>query len=468
MQLTNFSYLNARNDYNSSLVKHSPALNRLSTGEKLHGPNKDLGAISQDATLRNSRLVMNAKRVSMQNFVTFLDTQQQTLQQVRGIYDRMSTLSHQALDPTLTSSSNGVNGDKELLDKEFNELAGELDSILDRKVNGQLLFGGTAADFTDGIQDIDAVDATPLKITKDVNTTSGKITVRLAPGGKQDQIWVFQGDLPNRLEQYFDRASAATPAARTLMNQQLHTELENIFDSQGIFTTGEWRTNGASNSTDSNGQFKYDTFEIEFNTCDVKGTFTPNPLNTGVGYGQDQYNTKLNSGDLKFNAPSGESTKITMIGVNMGNTFTYEVEANFEPSLPYNDITAPSTGEVYPAISFGKVECSNISNSDKALKVLANLDAEIENLTNSMAIVAASQRRYESEINHLEEIDVQNDSAGSRISDTDTAKEATNLAKVSLKMGLATQVMSNVSRLTDVLVPLTTNHFRSHILNASL
>ena len=239
MQLTNFSYLNARNDYNSSLVKHSPSLNRLSTGEKLHGPDKDLGAIGQEATLRNSRLVMNSKRVSMQNFVTFLDTQQQTLQQVRGIYDRMSTLSHQALDPTLTTSSNGVNGDKELLDKEFNELAGELDSILDRKVNGQLLFGGTAADFTDGIQDIDAVDATPLKITKDVNTTSGKITVQLAPGGKQDQIWVFQGDLPNQLEQYFDRTSAATPAARTLMNQQLHTELETIFDSQGIFTTGD-------------------------------------------------------------------------------------------------------------------------------------------------------------------------------------------------------------------------------------
>lgn len=155
MQLTNYSFLNARNDYQSSLTKHITPVNRLSTGEKLNGPDKDLGAIGQDAALRNSRLVMNSKRVSMQNFITFLDTQQQTLQQVRGIYDRMSTLSHQALDPTLTTSSNGVNGDKELLDKEFNVLAGELDSILNRKVNGQLLFGGTAADFTDGIQDID-------------------------------------------------------------------------------------------------------------------------------------------------------------------------------------------------------------------------------------------------------------------------------------------------------------------------
>ena len=230
MQLTNFSYLNARNDYNSSLVKHSPSLNRLSTGEKLHGPDKDLGAIGQEATLRNSRLAMNSKRVSMQNFVTFLDTQQQTLQQVRGIYDRMSTLSHQALDPTLSTSSNGVNGDKELLDKEFTVLAEELDSILDRKVNGQLLFGGTAADFTDGIQDTDNVDATPLRITKDVKTTSGKITVKLAPGGAEDQIWVFQGDLPASLNPYFDRSTAAAGSSqRQLMNAQLHTELESLF-----------------------------------------------------------------------------------------------------------------------------------------------------------------------------------------------------------------------------------------------
>jgi flagellin-like hook-associated protein FlgL len=469
MQLTNFSYLNARNDYNSSLVKHSPSVNRLSTGEKLHGPDKDLGAIGQEATLRNSRLAMNSKRVSMQNFVTFLDTQQQTLQQVRGIYDRMSTLSHQALDPTLSTSSNGVNGDKELLDKEFTVLAEELDSILDRKVNGQLLFGGTAADFTDGIQDTDNVDATPLRITKDVKTTSGKITVKLAPGGAEDQIWVFQGDLPASLNPYFDRSTAAAGSSqRQLMNAQLHTELESLFETHGIFTTGEWQTSGSSNSTDSNGNFKYDTFEVEFNTCDVNASFTPHPLNSGTGLGQDQYDTKVAAGLVKFNAPSGESTKITMIGVNMGNTFTYEVEANFEPSLPYNDVKIPSSGEVYPAISFGKIDCAHISSSEKAKKVLNILGTEIENLTNSMAQVAASQRRYESEIQYMGEIDIANEAAGGRITDADYASEATKLAKQSLKMGLASQIMSNTSRLKDVLIPLTTEHFRSKVLSSTL
>ena len=403
----------------------------------------------------------------MQNFVTFLDTQQKTLQQVRGIYDRMSTLAHKSLDPTLSESSVGQKGDKELLDKEFIVLAEQLDGILDRKVNGQLLFGGAAADFTDGIQDIDAGDATPLKITKDVKTTSGKITVKLAPGGAEDQIWVFQGELPASFDPYFDRTSVP-PAQRGAMNAQLHLDLESLFKTQGIFTTGEWQTSGASNSTDSNGNFRYDTFEVEFNTCDVKTTFTPHPLNAGAGFGQDQYNTKLAAGLVKSNAPSGESTKITMIGVNMGNTFTYEVEANFEPSLPYNDINIPSTGEVYPAISFGKIDCAHISSSEKAKKVLNNLGTEIENLTNSMAQVAASQRRYESEIQHMEELDIANEAAGGRIADTDYASEVTKLAKQSIKMGLATQIMSNTSRIKDVLIPLTTEHFRSKVLSSTL
>ena len=192
MQLTNLSYLKAHRNFSTALSEYKPISSRISTGKKLVGQNKDIGSLGQDAGIKSDRIQMQSKRISMQNFVTFLDTQQKTLQQVRGIYDRMSTLAHKSLDPTLSESSAGQKGDKELLDKEFIVLAEELDSILDRKVNGQLLFGGAAADFTDGIQDIDAVDATPLKITKDVKTTSGKITVKLAPGGAEDQIWVFQ------------------------------------------------------------------------------------------------------------------------------------------------------------------------------------------------------------------------------------------------------------------------------------
>ena len=85
-----------------------------------------------------------------------------------------------------------------------------------------------------------------------------------------------------------------------------------------------------------------------------------------------------------------------------------------------------------------------------------------------MAQVAASQKRYEYEIEHMQRINVSYESADGRISDTDFASEATALAKNSIKKGLATQVMSTSSNIKDILIPLTTNHYRSHILSASL
>ena len=177
MQLTNFSYLKAHSNYSTALSEYKPISSRISTGKKLVGADNDIGAIGQNVGLRSDRLQMNSKRVTLQNFITFLDTQQETLNEVRGIYDRMSSLAHKALDPTLSESSSGIKGDKDFLDQEFGELSDELDGILKRKVNGQLLFGGKSADFTDGLLDELSTGATPQVATIDVGTTKGKMTI---------------------------------------------------------------------------------------------------------------------------------------------------------------------------------------------------------------------------------------------------------------------------------------------------
>ncbi len=472
MQLTNSSFLESRRDYLSAHSSQKVHANRIATGDKLNGPGKDLGALGTDASLRISRLQMKTDRINMQNFVTFLDVQQQTLQEVRSIYDRMNTLAHRALDPT-RNGSNSANTihyvkdggtDLDLLNKEFGELSKQLEDILDRKMNGRLIFGGKEADFTDGLQDRN--DFTPLdlpkKITKDVFTTSGKITVKLAPGGLDDQVMVFKGDLPPATFDKFFNPS-------TVNNTQLIAELENIWEDQGLFRTGSWQTKNSSNSIGSDGDFRYDTFEVDFNDCNTTVSFTPHPDNTGTNFGTDLFGKNGADGKLATNVPNTNSTKITMIGINMpGNNATYEVEAAFQPSLPYNDILVPSTGQVFPALSFGPLDCADISSAEKAQKVLSSLDAEIENLTNSMAIVAAAQGRYESEITHMEGMEPKYESFDSRISDADMAREATQLAKKSLKMNLAEQVMSKSARLKDVLIPLTTEHHRGAMLSSML
>ena len=467
MQLTNFSYLNAKSDYNASLLDYKPAIERVSTGKKLVGADKDIGSIGQSTGIRSSRLQMQSKRVSMQNFITFLDTQQKTLQQVRGIYDRMSVLAHKALDPTLSESSSGIKGDKDFLDQEFGELSDELDGILRRKVNGQLLFGGKSADFTDGLLDELSTGATPQVATIDVGTTKGKMTIELSPGNAPDQIWMFQGELPTELDEYLDSNTYnnngnffdPTDIARLA---EFNNKLYDLFDTRGIFTTGPWRTDGSADD------LNYDKFEVEFNSCDVSVTPTFDPDNSGATQGASLYNTLIANKTMLSQPAPGDSTKITMIGVNSGNTAIYRVKASFEPTLPYNDIEVPGSTDIYPAISFGNIDCSHINTGEKAKKILANLEAELANLNNSMAQVAASQRRYESEIQHMEDVETVNEAAVGKITDADYANEATELAKKSIKMGMAAQVMASASNLKDVLIPLTTEHFRSNVLSSTL
>ena len=153
---------------------------------------------------------------------------------------------------------------------------------------------------------------------------------------------------------------------------------------------------------------------------------------------------------------------------NTGNVFTYEVSAAYEPSLPYNDIDIPGTDQVFPAISFGELECSNISNTKNALSVLGEIDAQLENLNNSRASIAAAQNRYNHELEKINLNEMSLDEARSRITDADFADEATNLAKQLLKAKMATEVTRKSVKLQDSLIPLTTNHHRSHVLKTRL
>ena len=75
MELTNYSFLNSRNDYNSSLKLGKNITRRISSGDKLINK-EDVGALGQKIGLRSDRLQVNSRRISLQNFVTFLDSQQ--------------------------------------------------------------------------------------------------------------------------------------------------------------------------------------------------------------------------------------------------------------------------------------------------------------------------------------------------------------------------------------------------------
>ena len=82
--------------------------------------------------------------------------------------------------------------------------------------------------------------------------------------------------------------------------------------------------------------------------------------------------------------------------------------------------------------------------------------------------VGAEYRRIDSEIAHLEEKIATDEFKLGRISDADVAHEAIQFAKSSMKSKLAEHSIMKSTRLKDILIPLTTNHFRSSVLSATL
>ena len=71
MELTNYSFLNSRNDYNSSLKLGKNIAKRISSGDKLINK-EDVGALGQKIGLRSDRLQVNSRRISLKTLSLFL------------------------------------------------------------------------------------------------------------------------------------------------------------------------------------------------------------------------------------------------------------------------------------------------------------------------------------------------------------------------------------------------------------
>lgn len=476
----------AMSHFDTAHSKYMVASRKIASGDRLTGKDLDLGGISSSMNLSSDKQKNQAEKISLQNFIGLIEAQENALMQVNDLYDRMSQLAFRSLDIVLADVPTNGSSDKSLLNKEFQEISAALKSLIDQQVGGRRLFGGVKSDFTDGLQDRNDFSPTnlPQITTKDVLSTSGKVKIEFCPGGAEDQIWVFQGDIPDELADYFVAPADGSDANTSELTDKLYEYFDGSKDKdfQGIFTTGRWQTVGVST------EGRNDTFEIDFDTCDASlevnfdnnnvteiGVLPPNPSDTDIlsANFDDLFGPELKKrleleGELLLNAPSGNSTKITMIGVNTGNRYTYEVSASFEPSLPYNDLTIATTGEIFQAISFGAIDCSDITTSENAQNALNQLDAQRSVIHDSLAQIGAARSRYASMIEMLDQETVNLELAHSKIADSDIAKEATNLAKHAISMQVSANALTKSTNLYDSLIEMTTKHFRSHVLNSIL
>ena len=240
MELTNYSFLQSRRDHIKPNAEMKVASDRLSRGNPLESDKGDMGALGIDAKLHSSGIHDRAKRIILQNFRTFLQAQSDGFSGAGTLYNRTAILESRELDPTINERKNHQHN------KEFSELSSEPDKLVRKKVNGNLLYGGKSADFTDGIIDSNATGATPLYGSQDLQATCGKKSISLSPGGVADHIWLLQGKLPSKFDEYFDSVtylnnreiSDPTNVARL---DELNTKLYSHFETHGISRTGSWQ-----------------------------------------------------------------------------------------------------------------------------------------------------------------------------------------------------------------------------------
>ena len=532
MQLTNFSFLNSRMDYLDSQSKFKSAVQRISSGSKMEGLRKDVGAYSQGVNARLNQLHNNSYKTNLQNTRSFLEAQDQGLRQVLGIYDRMDVLAIKALDPTSNPS------DRKLYDQEFKSLSGQLEEIMNRKFNGDHLYLYSNTVVCGGIReiglgelDLATVDNTWSHAIRAqsvaIGSPAGTLSFRVNSGGAGDTYRVWMGDRllfslgdppptgssVDHKENYntYNPTNRAGPGRTALPDQYSY-----IPDVPADNPMGNgWETSSSAGNGDD------DLVEITFEpgkTTTYKITpggtnrdaTDPNKsgLNTGSATGDPDtpYTyTNVFAADLPAGFDNRELTlqiETTSIGIiydkgsssgsgetadgieNSAITFTpKEFNTDVEMNADGDTITlnakgfgaladaSPVTGKVHTLTDYASAKdtLDHLRGNPYANDGTKSYYGEEKCIVNErLAAIGAEMSRIDKALEDLDRKAITDELTISRIEDADIAREATDLATSSIKTQMSAQVMAKSTRLKDILIPLTTEHFRSSVLSAKL
>jgi flagellin len=227
----------------SDKIELEQSLAKLSSGNKLIRAGDDTGAFSQASKLgsKNKRDLVSLQ--NLQNLVSYSQTQDGVLEKAGKILHRMNEITVRALDVTAT------NADRENYNKEFLELAEQLDQMSIEKFGGLNLFGEGA--FSQDKQDfIEALQKQWLKGAMNIieqryglspeGSDSFKVIVNENDTGGHTAFVSFAGrdviemqfDLPD-FQSPFTTSSSDSPifrADRVVAHEMTHAVMADVLD----------------------------------------------------------------------------------------------------------------------------------------------------------------------------------------------------------------------------------------------
>ena len=509
MQLTNFTYLQSRNDFLSNVASRKVAMAKIQTGKALNRSGSDTGALTQ-----TSKLNLEASRAknyiqNLQNASSYLKAQEEGLIKALDIYKRMETLASRVTDSMASAT------DVENYDAEFQTLKKDLVDLQATKYQGRAIFNpgvycGEPKVFDYGELNLTSavkesqIDENGNKWkhairveTQDVYSTAGTINFRVNSGTNGDIYRVWLGDtllmsmggMPDySLDHtqdytYYDSNtrypgtntnSASGASWRTSGSADNgDDDLVTLSFGPGIETT--YKISAGASNQDANGHSAYNTHDgngnygkiyvipslpEDFDATDTNLTLQVETVSIGIIYKEG------NSGTVD---DDGVDSSADGLG-NTGVTFT--------PTLSPLDVPSDFSGNLlqFEPNGFENMEDSSIATWEDAQVVMQKLAGDESNPHGEIECVfehrlstnTAKQNRIQSEILAMQERIMGDELAIGRITDADIAKVTTNLVTSKIRQEMATQVINTSTSMHDVLIPLTTNHFRGANLRATL
>ena len=462
-------------------------LNSGNATESLRGQS-DGGGLSMVSRLSAENRSKTKLASSMQNAVSYIQMQEAGLKKAHQIYERMSVLASQAMDPMLSDS------DRANLNSEFQTLKKETFSMRSEKFQGSYLFDDMAAkyfpeiDFGKGFTDKTTNDSevevgtlTPshsgwnasnskyYELEKEVHFNSGKFSLEVNGGGSGERYILKQGN--NIL---FDTAG-------------------------GNSTDYKWKTEGTAYDYD------FDRFEIEYAPGKAT-TFKFIPLTPGnatnvaggdntVGTGDDPQNTW--SGDARYDnkdsyisqlglGSSGDNSTeestpwlsgddrtdhlfsgtVGEIGTNPASAdftkLTLRVEADtiFQINATYTPLDEPTNDKKIVGIDGNDINLnsvgigitlvdSSIDSLEQAKETLNFLEKEIENVSTQMATLGANMSELEIAGERLSNQVYLSETGISRLTSDVLADESTEFAKQKILLESSQALMAQAFSLSE-------------------
>ena len=167
---TNLNSLNAQRSLNSSQMSLATSMQRLSSGLRVNSAKDDPAGLAIAERMTTQVRGMNVSIRNANDGISMAQTAEGALGKVNDSLQRMRELSVQAANAT------NSNSDKDSLDKEFGELAKEIQRVLGgTSFNGQRIVGADAKAFTFQVgantTSNDTIDIVTTDLTADATVT---------------------------------------------------------------------------------------------------------------------------------------------------------------------------------------------------------------------------------------------------------------------------------------------------------